>query len=382
MQPELTIMHLTSSRFYGGPERQMIGLARALRLRVKTVFASFSESGLNKSFLDEARHSGFTGVGLRYDTPRLLAARHEIFELVNQNKIDVLICHGYKAGMVGWFAAKKAGIPVIAVSRGWTRESVRVRIYELLDRLMLRRTARVVCVSKAQAEKVRSAGVSAERIVVIHNSIDVDRFATVDPAFRQKLLEFFPTAERPNIKFVIASAGRLSPEKGFDILIEAARVVSAKHPQVGFILFGEGPLRESLVEKISLHGLQNHFILAGFCSNLDALLPHLDLFVQSSHTEGMPNVILEALAAGVPVVATSVGGTVEIIDNGMNGDHVSPGSAPSLAQAMIELMNDPDRRAQYAQTGRCTIAQRFGFAGQAASYRQLFDELKNGSVTS
>ena len=105
---------------------------------------------------------------------------------------------------------------------------------------MLRRMDRVVCVSHGQADKAKRAGVRSERIEVIHNAINTSRFTKPDPAYREKLLEGFPASVRSNIKFIIGAAGRLSPEKGFEILIEAAQAVSRKHPEVGFVLFGEG----------------------------------------------------------------------------------------------------------------------------------------------
>ncbi len=190
--PVTTVLHLTSSRFYGGPERQMLGLAEALRPDVQTVIASFSEDGLNRAFLDQVRQAGFPAVGLENDTPHLLAARNEIRNLIKDQRISHLFCHGYKAGLVGWWAARKAGIPVMAVSRGWTGECWKVRAYEALDKRMLRRMDRVICVSQAQADKVRQIGVPEARIAVIPNAIDTRRFENPNLAFRQKLLQMFP----------------------------------------------------------------------------------------------------------------------------------------------------------------------------------------------
>src|SRR5215510_7041988 len=100
MSKQLKVLHLTSSRFYGGPERQMLGLAEALRGRVETAFASFSEDGLNASFLEEVRKAGFTAFNLKYDTPRLFDGCQEIAQLIEQQSVNILICNGYKAGMV------------------------------------------------------------------------------------------------------------------------------------------------------------------------------------------------------------------------------------------------------------------------------------------
>ena len=179
-------------------------------------------------------------------------------------------------------------------------EDWKIRIYERLDRLMLRRMERVVCVSHGQADKAKRAGVRPERIEVIHNAINTSRFSNPDPACREKTAKSFSRHPYvPTSKFVIGAAGRLSPEKGFELLIEAAQAVSRKHPEVGFVLFGEGVLREPLQSQIDSSSLNDHFQLAGYTDELDQFMPCLDLFVQSSYTEGLPNVLLEAAAAGV-----------------------------------------------------------------------------------
>ena len=172
-----TVVHLTASTFHGGPERQMLGLAGALGADVRSIFLSFSEGGRCRAFLDEARRQGFQSQELGHDTPHFRGACGDLAELLVRHRCDVLLCHGYKAGLIGRIAARRSKIPVVAVSRGWTYESARVRLYELLDRINLRWMDRVVCVSEGQAAKVRKAGVAQRKIVVIPNAIDSARFA-------------------------------------------------------------------------------------------------------------------------------------------------------------------------------------------------------------
>ena len=366
-----TVVHLTSSRFFGGPERQMLELAKETVSTWKTVFASFSEGGLCRSFLGEAREAGFEAIELSADTPRLLRAARELTQLLRDADASLLCCHGYKANLLGWLAARRVGIPVVSVSRGWTGECFRVRLYEWLDKRVLRRVDRVVCVSQGQAEKVRRAGVSGEKIAVIHNAVRPQRFADPKSDYRQRLLELF--CVRPQL--IVAAAGRLSPEKGFDVLIDAAATVVVEQPEVGFVLFGDGPLRDQLDARIVRLGLTDRFVLAGFKSNLDDYFPHFDLFVQSSHTEGLPNVILEAFAAGVPVVATAVGGTPEIVEEGVNGRLVPAADPALLARRIVGLLADDALRQEMGWRARERVAERFSFASQAESYRRVFNLL-------
>jgi glycosyltransferase involved in cell wall biosynthesis len=332
---------------------------------------SFGEGGRCRTFLGEARRQGFEAIRLRHDTPHLRAAVNEVAELLGKLGADVLCCHGYKANLLGRLAARRSSLPVVGVARGWTGEDLKVRFYELLDRLHLRWMDRVVCVSQAQAAKVRRGGVRPARITVIANAVDPRRFGTVDPAYRARLLRLF---RRPPAR-IVGAAGRLSPEKGFDVLITAAAHVVKANPSVGFVVFGDGARRPALLRQIHAAGLGGHFVLAGFRADLDRFLPVFDLFTLPSHTEGMPNVVLEAFAAGVPVVATSAGGTPELIDDGVTGLLTPPGEAGALAGRLLEALMAEDGLRTMREAARRHVHDRFTFAAQASRYRELFAEL-------
>jgi len=356
----------------------MLGLGRELASFCESIFISFSEEGRCWHFVKEARNQSFDCFALKHDAPRGLAALREVIALLRATKTAILCCHGYKANLLGLLAARWLGIAVVTVSRGWTGESFRVRLYEALDRRVLRWIDRVVAVSHAQAEKVIAAGVPADRVTVIHNAIRCDRFATPDPGYREDLLDFFP---RP-MQHIVGAAGRLSPEKGFGVLVDAAASVVRQDSSVGFVLFGDGPLRDSLRERIESRGIQGNFVLAGFRHDLDNFMPHFDLLTLPSFTEGLPNVVLEAFAAGVPVVATAVGGTPEIVDDGQTGFLVPPGQPAQMANRIRQALSDPSWRREAGVLARETVERRFSFEVQAESYAALFATLlsqANGS---
>src|SRR5262249_20303353 len=143
---------------------------------------------------------------------------------------------------------------------------------EALDRLSLRWMDRVVCVSEGQAEKVRRAGAPPQKVVVIPNAIEAERFAEIDTSSREELRRLFPVPP----SHIVAAVGRLSPEKGFAVLIDAGVMVVQEMPSVGFVLFGDGPLRQALANRIRKSGLEDRFVLAGFRTNLDRFYPHFD----------------------------------------------------------------------------------------------------------
>jgi glycosyltransferase involved in cell wall biosynthesis len=367
----MRVVQLTASTFFGGPERQMLELAASLPCRYRSAFLSFRENGLAGQFVEEAQRRGFEGRILRHDTPCFRAAVAELTTCLRRPRADVLCCHGYKADILGKAAARLAGIPVIAVSRGWTGESRKVRLYEALDRLAMRFMDRVVCVSGGQAAKVRRAGIRPGRVVVIANAIRTARFHRPDPAFRRVLDGFF--SRPPHL--IVGAAGRLSPEKGFKDLVEAAQRIFPRHPNVGIIVFGDGPLREPLRWQIQAAGLGGRFVLAGFRTDLDQLLPFLDVLVLPSLTEGLPNVVLEAMAAAVPVVATAVGGVPEVVEDGRTGFLVPPETTPLLADCLDRLLGSPKDRHDFGAAGKERVARHFTFEAQARAYHRLFEKL-------
>ena len=286
----------------------------------------------------------------------------------------MLCCSGYKPDLIGWLAARRVGVPVVAIAHGWTAATAKVRFYEALDRRVMRRMDAVVCVSEAQGARVRRAGVPAERAPVIRNAIRAEAFGPPDPACREMLLGLF--AQRP--ERIVAAAGRLSPEKGFDQLIEAAALLAPRHPGAGFVVFGDGPLRDDLTKRIAERRLQGRFLLAGFRPDLERVLPACDLAVSSSHTEGLPVVVLEEMAAGLPVVATAVGGTSEVVEEGVTGRLVPAADPAALARGVAELLASPETARAMGAAGRRRVEDHFTFAAQAEQYLRLFRRLASG----
>lgn len=366
-----TLIHLTASPFLGGPEHQMLGLGRFIGPGYRSVYASFSERGHCRPLLERARALGFTGIELRANVPQLRASVQEITRLLRQERADILCCHGYKADVLGWLAARRTGTPIISVSHGWTRATLKVKVYEALDKASLRLMDAVVCVSAGQAAKARRAGVPASLLHVIRNAVDLSRFEQTDSSYRDRMLALFSRPPR----YLVGAAGRFSPEKGFAVLVEAAAQVSKEKAEVGFVLFGDGPLRDSLTAQIAALGLQEKIVLAGFRPDLDRWLPSLDLLALSSYTEGLPSVVLEAFAARVPVAATAVGGTPEVIEEGRSGYLVPPGEPSMLARRILDVLADESRRQQMGECGYQRIQREFTFAVQAEQYRQLFDRV-------
>jgi len=372
----LKIAHVTASPNFGGVERLILEINR-LHRRTKNadlIIASFPEGGNAVPFLREVEKAGFPAYCFQKDMPHLIAATFELTRLLKQHQTQILCAHGHKARMLGWFAAKRLRIPIIGISHGWTGENRKVQIYDRIDKWMHRRMDHVVCVSQGQADKVIRAGTPADRVSVIYNAVCMDRFdAPSDISYRHRLEAMFPN--KP--KLIVGAAGRLSPEKGFDVLVNAVKQILTE-PQsldcenIGAVIFGDGVLQESLQKQIYEADVSQSVVLAGFTEQLDQYMHHFDLFVQSSHTEGLPSVLLEAMAARTAVVATQVGGTGELVVDGSTGLMVPPNDPDALAEAMRKVLSDEERRRTMGENGRMRVEQSFAIETQAEKYWKLF----------
>jgi glycosyltransferase involved in cell wall biosynthesis len=360
------IVHLLASPFVGGPERQALGLARAMRH--PTTFLSFAERGLASAFLSRARSEGVEAHELAENFPRVTAAIAEVASWLRRLRADVLLTSGYKPDLIGWRAARAAGIPVIGIAHGWTGVTWKVRLYEWLDTAALAWMDACVCVSAATEKRARRWGV--RNTTVIRNAIDPEPWSRPRPEAREAVLSLFP--QRPAL--VVGAVSRLSPEKGPDVLIDAAALFCKSH-DAGLVIFGKGPMEEKLRARIARLGLEKRAVLGGFCPEIERLLPGMDLFAQSSHTEGLPVAVLEAQAAGVPVVATAVGGTPEVVEDGRTGWLAPPADPAALARKIGEALSSGELRRSMAEEARARVLREHTFEAQADRYEELLQRL-------
>ena len=366
--------HVTASPNFGGVERLILEICRSLERtkNIEHVIASFPEGGNAKPFLCEVEKAGFTAYLFQNDMPHLASATFEFIRMLKQHKIQILCAHGHKARILGWFAAKYLRIPIVGISHGWTGEDKKIQFFERIDKWMHRRMDKIVCVSQGQADKVIRAGTHAGRVSVIYNAVRLDRFdKPSDIAFRHRLEAMF--SHKPTL--IVGAAGRLSPEKGFDILVTAAGQLLKSGLNMGVVIFGEGVLQKALQKQIDESGLSSSVKLAGFTNQLDQYMHHFDLFVQSSHTEGLPSVLLETMSAHTAVVATQVGGTGELVVEGSTGLMVPPNDPVALAEAMQTVLHDDDLRRRMGENGRQRVEQSFALDVQAEKYWDLFCRL-------
>ena len=369
MTEAITVMHLRASNFVGGPEKQILEhFARIDHTIYRPLLGTFVESGAQDPLGDEALRRGFQRVCMPAASPLNPAAVMNVARLLRQENVTLLCTHGYKPNVLGFCAARMCGIPTIAISRGWTWESRKIRLYESVDRWFLRLVDHVVAVSAGQQEKILACGVPHQRVSVIHNAINLADCMAAPIAIKQEL-------RLPEGALLVASAGRLSPEKNYATMIKVAKRVMQKNSAVYFAIFGEGFLREQLEQLIRENGLEGRFFLPGFRADLQALFHDIDIFMLPSLTEGLPNVALEAFAARKPIVATAVGGTPEVVQDGISGYLTTPDNVTFMAERVLQLAGDAALRRDMGLAGYRYVEEHFGFEAQTRKYEELYEAI-------
>ncbi len=281
---------------------------------------------------------------------------------------DILHSHAWGTLCEGVVAARLAGVPYVVhgehgtMSTGWR--------HTVVQNLVWRRVDRVLAVSQQLASRMADVtGFPLSRIHVLPNGLDVSRFDRGDAATARMLLGL--RAE----SFVIGTVGRLVPVKDQDSLIAAVAIARAALPNLELVIVGDGPLRSQLTARAEALGLAGVVRFAGHRSDVEAAFPAMDLFVLSSLSEGLSNTIMEAMASGVPVVATRVGGNAELIDDGVNGRLVASQSPPELARALVELGQDREKRQEIARAGRARVLERFSLESMISGYTRVYRDV-------
>jgi len=367
----IRILHLIASNFVGGPEKQILHHAMDIRTAGFEVWVgSFRDQSSRAEVLSRAQELGLPVFECRSSGKFDLRAVRELSAFIKQEHIRLLCTHGFKANTVGVLTKKLAGVPQIAFCRGWTAETPRVRAYEFLERQLLHFADRVVCVSEAQAKMLARSRRFRSRLAVVQNAM-LESVGSASGKDREALkvkLGFNPQTR------LIGAIGRLSVEKGQRYLVEAAADLKQNFTDLKIVLLGEGRERENLENQVKQLGLADVVCLPGFQKSIAEWIRALDVLANCSLTEGLPNVVLEALAADVPVVATAVGGVPELIRDRETGLLVPPGDPSALAYALSEILRDRNLGATLSKRGRVWVETRFSTARQRetllAIYRQ------------
>jgi len=316
------IAHLDCGREWRGGQAQVLLLARGLKRRGLDNLILAPPGPL----LERARSEGLEALPWRARSDWDLAALMRARGALRRFRPDVAHCHDARAHAIGVPAARSAGVPVVVVSR-------RVA-FPIRPGLKYRMSVdRYICVSEAVAATMRAGGVPPDRLAVVPSGIELETGSALD---LRRLIGVSPDAP------LVGTTAALTAEKRHEDLIEAAALVRARVPGVHFVWMGEGSRRPNLERLRAARGLEDCVHLLGFREDARGLIAQCTVAALASAAEGVASSLLDAEAAGVPVVATRVGGVPEAVQDGSTGRLVPPGDPTAMAAALVEILTNPD----------------------------------------
>ncbi len=385
----MKVLHLIDSGGLYGAEVMLLNLvAEQVRQGLEPVICSMGEKQIaEKPFEAAAAERGFAIRKFRMRAGFNIAGALEILKFAHDQRADILHSHGYKGDILFGFLPKRfRRIPLVTTLHGWTSTGSlnRMKIYEWLDAASLKFMDAVVIVSKGMLSHRKLRNMRLRNLSIVENGmprpdfagnvrIPGDRLQTpaLNGPLDQDIIDFCRDG------FVVGAIGRLSPEKGFSCLLEAAsRLMNDTVRDLKIVIIGEGRERTALETLARALNLENKVLFAGYRSHANRYLPCFKAFVLPSFTEGLPITVLEAMQSGTPVIATTVGGIPEALAYGEAGLLVKPGDCNELAKAIRSFHEDPFYAKQLAAQAQTRAFTRYSSEQMALGYSKIYQSIR------
>lgn len=361
-----------------GPAKNLLQFAQCAREGgAETAIAVFQRGDGPNLLTETARRAGIPVYAVaeagRFDR----AVMEGLRRVAREWKPAAIQSHAVKSHFLTRASGLHRMAPWVAFHHGYTWPDLRARMYNQLDRWSLRAAERVLTVSEPFRRELTRRGVAAERIEVVHNAIDPQwgvRGKTPEAVagLRAKL------GIGPE-KRVILIVGRLSSEKDHETLLEAMRRLQGAAPGAHLAIVGDGPERPRIERTIEALGLTGAVTLAGQVASAEPYYGIAEVCVLSSLSEGSPNALLEAMAAGVPVVATAVGGVPEMVSHGDSALLIEPGDCEAMTSAIAALLSDGELARRLARRAREIVVERHAPEARTRRLVEIYESLTRDS---
>lgn len=293
----------------------------------------------------------------------------QLIRVIRENSIDIIHCHSSKAGIIGRLAAWLTGVPVrIFTVHGWSSYSSKNKIIELfyntLEKLIGLISTHIVCVSESDRKYALKQGLASKRkLYIIHNGVTVNE---TKPSLREEL------GINQN-KIIIGTVARLSYQKDPLYTIDVYSKLLLEDENLIFIWIGDGPLREECFKKIRKENLENRFILLGSRDDAINLIGDFNIFSLLSRWESLPISIIEAMFAGLPILAADVGGVKELVEEGKNGILVNNEDINNIREKIIKLIYNKDLMLEYGEYSKKIAYEKFTESVMIKKYSKIYD---------
>jgi glycosyltransferase involved in cell wall biosynthesis len=373
----MKILHIIDSGGLYGAEIVLLNLVdEQKQIGLKPAIASIGEKGISdKPFETEALKRGADIVKFRmFSGPNFLGMR-QILRYAQVERFDILHSHGYKGNVAfGFIPRRMRKLPLISTLHGYTSTAglSKNRIYEWLDLKSMKYIDAVVLVNSGMLSDPRINKTKDIDYHIVNNGIPISDPVTVDSINQQLDKEIVDFCSHG---FNVGSIGRLSAEKGHRHLLSALKLLLLQGIDAKVIIIGEGRERESLGRQATESGLKDRVLMPGYKKNAKNYLACFDAFVLPSLTEGLPITLLEAMKAGIPIVATKVGGIPEVLDNGACGLIIEPCKPDLLAQGLSTIFYNGSNVSQMAERACQRVKNNYSARAMAEGYLRIYEKI-------
>lgn len=367
----IRVLHLRDSPWVDGPGRTILDTATHVDpRRVEYHVGALVPSGApaDHPLVDALRAAGKSVHRLtdRGGLDRELVA--QIVRLVDELKIDVLHSSEFRSNVMALLVRRQRPVKLVSTVHGWIVNSARARVFRFVDKVLLRRFDGIIFVSAATRGLIPRWWLGTRRSVVLHNGLVLGKYGE----------QAVTAARRPvdvNREVVLLNVGRLSPEKGQDLLLRAVAELAPRYPGLQLRFAGTGPEEAGLRDLAQSLGIAERVRFLGYIQDMPPLYAQCDLLVQSSLTEGLPNVILEAAYLRLPLVATRVGGTDEVVEHGKSGWLIRPGAVSELTAGIERFLKQPGEFIGMTASAQQGIRENFSFAVRTQRLTDFYERL-------
>lgn len=361
----MNILYLTNHLNIGGITSYVLSLCKGLKKRGHNIYLASYGGDLLGVFKQE----GVTYISIPLNTkkelsPNILISKMKLSNLAKQFAIDIIHSNSRTTQVLGCLLSLAIGIPHISTCHGFFKARILRKIFPCWGK-------KVIAISESvKVHLMRDFRVKEENIRVVSNGIDVNRFKEEIKTQREQIKKGLGLSDGP----VIGIVARLSEEKGHIYLIEAMRIVVDEIPKAQLLIVGDGRMKETLVNLTKAKGLENNIFFLPSVRDTKIPLSVMDIFVLPSLKEGLGLALMEAMASGICVIGSDIGGIRSLIQDGYNGRLVKPMNSPALTNAIIELLQDEDRRESFGREAQTFISQNFSLEKMVLETERVYLE--------
>ncbi|NTW05058.1 MAG: glycosyltransferase [Peptococcaceae bacterium] len=377
---QLRVLHVIGGGEFGGAERHILNLATAIDPSIVevSVCCLFADP-----FLKVAREAGIKAYSIPMRHKLDFGIITKLRENIINDKIDIVHTHGVRANLVGRLAAKMSGVETVITTVHSLLAQDYPDTFSRLANMFIEKasggiTDHFIAVSGGLQKALIQQGIPKKKITVVYNGLDPEQFRKTPSSgtsWREK-------SGIPSEASLVSIVGRLHRVKGHRYFLKAAAELLKEREDIHFLVVGSGPEGDALEEFTRELGISDKVTFTGFISDVSELMPELDLLVVPSLWEGFGLTALEAMAVGIPVVATSVGGLPEIVEHGSTGLLVPPADTAALAKSIVWIIDHPLEAREMAAAAKSVVEKKFTAAAMARKTEGIYQSMMETRVRS